>query len=303
MARPWRIECEGAFYHVMARGNERRRIFTDDEDYSSFLEVLGEMSKSFEVDIFAYVLMGNHYHLLLGTNFPNLSKSMQWLGTSYTRRYNVKHQRNGHLFQGRFKHILVENEGYIMRLSCYIHRNPLRAGIVQRLVSYPWSSYPVYAYGKKSPEWLRTKDLFLQISGGDKHKAYREMVQNYSGEENRIWEDFRHGLFWGTQKFVDRVRSKYSSEKPDGEVPQKRKVLRHPDPKFVIRKASATLKWSLRDIIITGGRLQGPNKDKRDMLIFLLWESGYYRNKEIGGIFGLSHSSVSRSIGVIKSKI
>ena len=113
MARPWRIEYEGAFYHVMSRGNERRPIFPDDEDRSSFLSALGEMAARFEVEIFAYVLMDNHYHLLLRTPRSNLSRSMQWLGTTYTRRYNVKHHRSGHLFQGRFKNMLVQDESHL----------------------------------------------------------------------------------------------------------------------------------------------------------------------------------------------
>ena len=102
------------------------------------------MSERFEVEVYAYVLMDNHYHLLLKTNKPNISNSMQWFGTTYTRRYNIRHKRSGHLFQGRFKNFLVENDEYLTLLSCYIHRNPLRAGIVRRLVDYPWSSYPMY---------------------------------------------------------------------------------------------------------------------------------------------------------------
>ena len=142
MTRQWRIEFEGAYYHILSRGNERRNIFYDNDDRISFLEILGKMSERFEIEVYAYVLMNNHYHLLLKTNKPNISKSMQWFGTTYTRRYNIKHKRNGHLFQGRFKNFLVENDEYLTLLSCYIHRNPLRAGIVRRLVDYPWSSYP-----------------------------------------------------------------------------------------------------------------------------------------------------------------
>ena len=95
---------------------------------------MGEMSDRFDVDIFAYVLMNNHYHILFRTNKPNLSKAMQWLGVTYTRRFNNRHARSGHLFQGRFKSLIVENDTYLVRLSCYIHRNPLRARIVKRLI-------------------------------------------------------------------------------------------------------------------------------------------------------------------------
>jgi REP element-mobilizing transposase RayT len=101
-----------------------------------FLGTIGRMSERFDNDIFAYVLMDNHYHLLLRTPKANLSRSMQWLGTTYTRRFNLEHFQSGHLFQGRYKSILVENDAYLMQLSYYIHNNPLRAGIVKRLIDY-----------------------------------------------------------------------------------------------------------------------------------------------------------------------
>lgn len=131
MARPWRIEYEGAYYHILLQGNDRKEIFYGDEDKTLFLETVGEMSDRFEVDVFAFVLMSNHYHLLLRTRLANLSKAMQWLGLIYSRRFNNRHGRSGHLFQGRFKSIVVENEAYMIELSCYIHRNPVRAGMAQ----------------------------------------------------------------------------------------------------------------------------------------------------------------------------
>ena len=132
MGRQWRIEFAEAFYHILSRGNESRDIFYDDEDRRLFLDTLAEMSERFDLNIYAYVLMDNHYHLLLRTNLANLSKAMQWFGLTYTRRFNNRHSRSGHLFQGRYKSIIVQNDAYMVRLFCYIHRNPLRAGIVQK---------------------------------------------------------------------------------------------------------------------------------------------------------------------------
>jgi REP element-mobilizing transposase RayT len=157
MARQWRIEYPGALYHVLSRGNGRRDIFLSDDDWSLFLSLLEELSDRFDIEIFAYVLMGNHYHILLRTLNANLSKAMQWFGTAYTRKFNISNHQSGHLFQGRFKSILVENDAYLLRLSCYIHRNPLRAGMVERLSEYRWSSYRYYAYKTKAPDWLKTK--------------------------------------------------------------------------------------------------------------------------------------------------
>jgi REP element-mobilizing transposase RayT len=141
MGRAWRIEYEGALYHLMSRGNDGQHIYLNDADRNLFLDTISEMSERFKVDIFAYVLMSNNYHLLVRTNRANLKKAMQWFGTTYTRRFNNQNLKKGHLFQGRYKSILVQNNAYVTQLSCYIHRNPLRAGIVSRLIDYKWSSY------------------------------------------------------------------------------------------------------------------------------------------------------------------
>ena len=127
MARQWRIEYKGALYHVMSRGNESRKIVADDHDRIVFFKLLGKMSKRFGNEIYCYVLMDNHYHLLLRAQRGNLSRGMQWLGQTYTCQYNLRHKRSGHLFQGRFKSFLIEYDRYLQVLSYYIHRNPLRA--------------------------------------------------------------------------------------------------------------------------------------------------------------------------------
>jgi len=158
MARPWRIQYKDAYYHVLSRGTEGRAIFCDDQDRRIFLDTVGEASDRFGAEILAFVLMTNH--VLLQTPGTDLSRVMQWVGVTYTGRFNNRHSRAGHLFQGRFESMVMENDAYVVELSCYIHRNPLRAGIVERLIDSPWSSYPEYAYGRKGPEWLKT-DLIL----------------------------------------------------------------------------------------------------------------------------------------------
>lgn len=299
MARPLRIEFKGALHHILSRGNERRDIFLGDDDYKVFLGVLEEMSDRFEVDIFAYVLMSNHYHLLIRTNQDNLSKSMQWAGTTYTRRFNLKHFRNGHLFQGRFKSILVENNSYLTRASCYIHRNPLRAGIVKRLSDYKWSSYNAYAYKKRHYDWLKTDPILSQSAAKDKRRAYREKVQRYSDEKNRIWEDVKHEIIYGTQNFVDQIKSRYISTQPDPELPQINKMLKDEDPVRVVQKAAKIIGCDLSKYK-QSSRISESEKEKRDMLIFLLRETGRYTNSEIGSFFGLSYSSVSRRVAFIR---
>jgi putative transposase len=302
MSRPWRIEFEGALYHVLSRGNERNPIFNDDNDRLLFIEVLGEMSNRFDVDIFAYVLMDNHYHILLKTKNANLSKSMQWLGATYTRRFNNKYNRAGHLFQGRFKSFIVQNN-YLMQLSCYIHRNPLRAGIVERLVKYPWSSYSAYAYGKKPPEWLNLKMILSRFKTKDRHRLYREKVQKYASEEKQIWENLRHGLFLGTLEFVDQIKSICLKDRPHSEIPQQIKLLKKSSsPEKLLRKPSQVLNCSI-DKFRKSLRISEPEKLKRDLLIYLLWDNGLYNNQEIGAVFGLSYSSVSRRASIVRKKI
>ena len=220
MARQWRIEYKGALYHVLSRGNLGQPIFRDDTDRCMFLDIIGEASERFSIEIYAYVLMENHYHLLLKSQEPNLSRTMQWLGTTYTRRFNIAHGQSGHLFQGRFKSIIVENDAYLLQLSYYIHRNPLRAGVVERLPDYHWSSYNAYAYQKKKPNWLNTDLILAQSDAKDKNRAYRLKVQQYSDEKGKIWEDVRHGLIFGSEKFIDKIRSRFLKNRSEAELPQ-----------------------------------------------------------------------------------
>lgn len=302
MARAWRIEYAGALYHVMSRGNEQQAVFRDDQDRLLFLQSLGEMSDRYEMDIFAYVLMGNHYHVILRTNRPNLSKAMQWLGLTYTRRFNLRHFRTGHLFQGRFRGILVENEAYVMRLSCYIHRNPLRARIVRRLADYPWSSYRAYAYGYKGPEWLKTSLILSQFRNRDVHRGYREKVQRYAKEEKRLWEDLRHGIILGTTKFVDQIRGTFLPETPHKEIPQQGKLRKDADLKDRIYKAAEILDLDL-SLLQQAGRISKGSKADRDLLVFCIWKTGILSNENIGKLFGVGYSSISHIVKSAKSRL
>src|SRR5580692_5412955 len=161
MARPLRIQYPGAVYHVMARGSHGQAIFADDEDRKRFLETLAEACQRTGWRVHAYVLMGNHYHLLIETPEGNLVDGMKWLQSTYTARYNRRHKLFGHLFQGRYKAVIVDESEpmYFQVVSTYIHLNPARAGLVrigqQRLKSYRWSSYRWYLSRRANkPVWL-----------------------------------------------------------------------------------------------------------------------------------------------------
>ena len=144
MARPLRIEYEGACYHVTARGNDRKKIFFSSRDYERFREYLVMARERFGCLLHAYVLMGNHYHLLLETPLGSLSRVMHYINGSYTTYVNTKRKRSGHLFQGRYKSIVVDTDSYLLELSRYIHQNPVRAGIQDRPEDYQYSSYRNY---------------------------------------------------------------------------------------------------------------------------------------------------------------
>jgi len=303
MARAWRIEYEGALYHVLSRGNERRDIVITDEDRKIFLSTVGEMGERFEIEIFAYVLMDNHYHLLFRTNRANLCRSMQWFGATYTKRFNQRHNRSGHLFQGRFKNMLVQNNAYLLQLSYYIHRNPLRAGMVRRIVDYKWSSYRAYAYGKSHQNWLNTNVILSQFANvKDKHPAYRETMQKYSKEEQRTWEDLRHGIFVGTEKFVKKIKKRYLPDVPHAELPHQKQVTKSVNFEKVLSEAARILKCDM-ELYRKSARISKSSLSDRDLLIFIAWQLGVATNQQIGEKFGLTYSSVSQRARVIKESL
>jgi len=223
MARPLRIEYPGATYHVMARGNQGRPIFEDDLDRRRFLETLGEACAKSGWRIHAWVLMGNHYHLLVETPEANLVAGMQWLQGTYTQRYNRRHAVTGHLFQGRYQAVPVEasNAGYLEAVSSYIHLNPARAGLIQigreKLKSYLWSSFGAYARaGRSGPAWLERARVLgalrLRPDDGRGYEAYLEGrvleigLQRGRAELEEQWKELRRGWYVGGDRFAERMR-------------------------------------------------------------------------------------------------
>jgi REP element-mobilizing transposase RayT len=200
MARPLRIEYPGAVYHVMARGNQGRDIFRDDEDRLRWLKTLGESCQKTGWRVHAYVLMSNHYHLLVQTPEGNLVAGMKWLQAAYTQRYNSRHKVFGHLFQGRYKAIVVDGQDrmYLQVVSTYIHLNPARAGLIrigeQSLNTYRWSSYPAYlkADGKATP-WLQRDKVLGSLGLGEKDgKGYEAYLEGRSWN----WPASKAGRTW-----------------------------------------------------------------------------------------------------------
>lgn len=193
MARPLRIEFENAWYHVMNRGTDRCAIFTNDLHRQFFLTLLKETVEMFGIEIHGYCLMGNHYHLLVKTPRANLSRAMRHIDGVYTQRYNRKENRDGPLFRGRYKAILIDAENYLVAVSRYIHRNPLEAGLSASLIEYEWSSYRAFIGLVQVPQWLNTRELLSYVHP-EGVLSYRELVENpllpsayeYQGDTGRL---------------------------------------------------------------------------------------------------------------------
>lgn len=218
MPRTARIEYEGAVYHVLARGNERRAIVRDDADRGRFLETLTEVCGKNGWRVHAWVLMTNHYHLLLETPEPNLVTGMRWLQGTWTARFNARHRRSGHLFQGRYKALPVEDDAeYFATLGSYIHLNPARAGLVEpgglKLENYPWSSYSHYLK-KEKPPWLDRAKVLGGLGLADtprgrleyKRTLQKRLLELFESEKpwevDERWKDLRRGWHFGSEAFA-----------------------------------------------------------------------------------------------------
>ena len=223
MARPIRIQYPGAVYHVMARGNHGQEIFQDDRDRQCFVETLGEACEKTGWNIHAYVLMANHYHLLVETPEANLVSGMKWVQGAYTQRYNSRHHLFGHLFQGRYKAVIVDeqDEDYFQVVSTYIHLNPARAKLIrvgaERLRRYRWSSYPWYLNrAGKRPAWLNTARVMGNLGlGPEEVKGYEAYMEGRvlelctaagRKELNEQWKALGRGWYVGGEGFVGKLQ-------------------------------------------------------------------------------------------------
>ncbi|MBC8205830.1 MAG: transposase [Kiritimatiellaeota bacterium] len=226
MPRKPRIEYAGAVYHVMSRGNHQDAIYRDNKDRETFLDTLGEACAKTGWLVHAFVLMGNHYHLLLETPHANLVVGMKWLQGTYTQRFNARHKLWGHLFQGRYKALPVEADSgdYFSILSSYIHLNPARARLFDlesgKLSNFPWSSYPLYLKPAKRPGWLRV-DRGLGASGQEDtaagRSAYQRIMQkrvleiacsSNPQEVDARWAELRRGWCFGSELFQETMLEK-----------------------------------------------------------------------------------------------
>ena len=285
MARPLRVEYAGAFYHVINRGNAGEDLFKSRADRETFLEYTEKAVNRFAIKIHTYCLMTNHYHVLVETPHPNLSKAIQWINVSYATYFNRKHQRVGHLFQGRFKSILVEADEYLEQLSRYIHLNPVRAKMVESPGEFRWSSYPAFIGKVRAPAWLETEWLLSQFG-----KTEAEAVENYKDfVEKPDIETLDNpakgligGFILGTPDFVNWVKKNLFSRPDDKEIPQLRQLKPTVTVETIVEAVCQEFNCS-RELIMKRGR---KNNMARDLAIYLSKAMTGETGGKLGEYFG-----------------
>lgn len=300
MARPLRIDQENTFYHVFNRGNEQRAVFRDVQDCEGFLSRLGRCSQRFSLAVYAYVLMGNHYHLLVRTQEANLSAAIQWLGVSYSTWHNARHSRCGHLFQGRFKSFLITEDSYLYRLLLYIHRNPFRAGLVERLADYPWSSYRTLAYGRNCPSWFDRQLVYEQFDMNG--KSFRKAVRQYDERKDDLLSSLHYGLVLGSQTIVEELRQRLEGHR-DMEKPQLQAIQAHGSITARIAEIAGRLGIRKKELAELLCPVRHRERPSRDVMMYLLWQEGRFRLGQIAPHFGVGYSAVSQACRRVKRQL
>ena len=275
MSRPLRIEYEGALYHVSSRGDRREPIYEDDADRERFLSTLDDVIEQRNWLCHAYCLMTNHYHLLIETPDANLSKGMRQLNGVFTQASNRRHGHGGHLFQGRYKAILIDKDAYLLELARYIVLNPVRAGMVVRPGDWAWSSYRAMAGIDLRPAWLET-DGVLSLFGEDRSNAEQSLVEFVMARLNAgvsPWHELKGQIYLGDVDFVKRAQARAKPQKQDINIPKAQR--RGPAP-------------SLK-------KIASAHAD-RDRAIVTAYATGTYSYQQIGDYFDLHFTTVGKIV-------
>jgi len=285
MGRPLRIEYPDAFYHITARGNERKNIFKSNRDRERFLGYLGSASERYKAIIHAFCLMDSHYHILLQTPAGNLSQIMHHINGAYTNYFNVKRKRSGHLFQGRYKALLVDIDEYAQELSRYIHLNPVKARMVEKPEQYKWSSYRDYIDVNKSSKWL-CSDFILSLFSRKTsvaRKQYRRFVESLANVDYESpFKNVFASTILGGRSFINQIREKHlDRKKPDRDLADLRQFYEMPDLEEIIKQAAKVFS---EDAALL-----------KRVQIYLCHKFSGQKLKDIGYHFGIGLSGVSQA--------
>ena len=274
MTRPLRIELAGGLYHVTARGDRREDIFLDDGDRLAWLDVFGTVCNRFNWVCHALCQMTNHYHLVVETLEGNLSQGMRQLNGVYTQTFNRTHRRVGHVFQGRYRAVMVEKDAYLLELMRYVVLNPVRAGMVSDVAAWPWSSYGAMVGSTSRPEWLQTDWVLSQFSHvrSKAVKGYMDFVRAGVGLPS-LWKSLQGQIFLGSQTFVDRMQQ-LAAERGDltGIPRAQRRPLAPPLSEY------------------------GDTMVDKKMAMAAAYASGDYTMQEIAVYFRVHYATVSRAV-------
>jgi putative transposase len=278
VARPLRIEFADALYHITARGDRREPIYADEEDWERFLRLLGEVVEDSKWLCHAYCLMTNHYHLVIGTPEGNLSKGMRQLNGVYTQAYNRRHRQVGHLFQGRYKAILVEAERYLLELARYVVLNPVRAGMVSEPGGWAWSSYNATAGEAVAPPWLAVDALLAHFAAQRSvaRRRYRRFVREGVGQGS-IWNELNRQIYLGDDRFVERMQAQMGSTSNDVNI-----------PKVQQRAPAASL-----------GQIEAAEQGRAEAIV-AAYATGAYSYQQIAAHFGVHFTTVGRYVRAAK---
>jgi putative transposase len=291
MVRPLRIEYPGAVYHITSRGDRREPIAKDDLDRAAFFTILAQAFDRFDAHAWAYCLMGNHYHLVIRTRQANLSRLMRHINGVYTQSFNRRHNLSGHLFQGRFKAILVDSESYLLEVCRYVDLNPVRAQMVDRPEAYPWSSYHALSGISEAPDWLDAASVYGQLAPGKnaKHAAakYAEFVAQ--GKGVNLWDQhLKQQIYLGSDAFITRMQSVAGLETP-GEA---KKGAKHKLGLSKIQTSAPPKDQHVQHY----AKLAQTNKAMRNQNIAQAFYQGGQTQTAIAQAFNVSSSTVSRVI-------
>ncbi|MCZ6802964.1 MAG: transposase [Proteobacteria bacterium] len=299
MPRPTRIEYEHATYHVMNRGRGRQAIFHGEPYYQCFLSVLSETHQRFGLEIIAYCLMGNHYHLLVRTPRANLGRCMRHINGLYTQAYNRLRKADGALFRGRYKAILVEADNYLLPLSRYIHRNPIetKRPLVKTLADYPWSSYPAYINQISCPDWLAREPCYGLLGRRQRYKGYKDFVEVGNDKEMTAFYD-KKALkpILGSDDFVEQVLQRADDKEASGLT---KGMAMLPTIKTIVEAVSTEFDQGVESIL-SSPRGRGSKNVARWVAMVLCRDVGSQTLSAIAKAFHVGHIS---SINQAKKKL
>ncbi|MFQ5686810.1 MAG: transposase [Candidatus Scalindua sp.] len=297
MARPLRIEYPGAIYHVTCRGNERKEIFRNNSDRKSFLEKLVISQEIYNVKTFSYVLMNNHFHIMLKTALGNLGEFMRHFNISYTSYFNRIHKRSGHLYQGRYKSMLIDSENYLSMVSRYIHLNPVRTMAMSEksgqerlgyLMKYKWSSFPGFINKRWMEEFVNYEPVLLDYGGVNQsgRKEYKKQIYLDITDGLELKDKILEQYILGSERFVEWLKKNILKGRHDRECPTLGKLQKYRAREDIINAIEKETGSSISAIKEERGIL-------RQIAMDLLYRFGGLKGREIGDMFDIDYSTVS----------